>query len=198
MNFLAHLYLSGNDDDIIIGNFIADMVKGRQINGYRSGIVEGIKLHRKIDDYTDAHPVVRQSKARLRGKYRLYSGVVVDMYYDHFLAKNWQQYSDYDLGEYVGRAYGILSSSMDILPERARYILPFMIDNNWLVNYADPEMLSHNFGGMARRTPFDSKMETAVDELLQNYEEFGSEFRAFFPELKEYVAEQGISHGHHR
>lgn len=84
MNFLAHLYLSGNKDHLIIGNFIADMVKGSQINGYSPTVKEGILLHRQIDTFTDAHVVVNRSKDRLRERYRLYAGVVVDMYYDHF------------------------------------------------------------------------------------------------------------------
>ena len=197
MNFLAHLYLSGNDEEIIIGNFIADMVKGLQINGYSPGIVKGIRLHRKIDEFTDSHHIVKKSKSRLRGRYRHYSGVVVDMYYDHFLAKNWTDYSGHKLDDYVERAYGILDDNHDILPGRVQYILPFMIEHNWLVNYADPGKLSMNFGGMARRTPFESGMETAVDELLDYYEEFGAEFSSFFPELVRYVEKQGVSHHHH-
>ncbi len=197
MNFLAHLYLSGNDEELIIGNFIADMVKGQQINGYSDGIVKGIRLHRHIDHYTDAHSFVSQSKGRLRRKYRLYAGVVVDMYYDHFLARYWAEYSRHPLRRYVDGAYTILKQNKDILPPRAQYILPYMTENNWLVNYADLSVLQRNFGGMARRTPFNSGMEAAVDDLLQNYQLFEDEFRAFFPELVEFVAGQGVSHSHH-
>ncbi len=198
MNFLAHLYLSGNDEELIIGNFIADMVKGRQINSYSQGIIKGICLHRDIDHYTDAHTLVSKSKARLREKYRLYAGVVVDMYYDHFLSRYWAEYSQHPLKDYVGGAYAILKRNIAILPSRAKYILPIMTENNWLVNYADVGSLGRNFGGMARRTPFDSGMEGAVDDLLQNYQLFEDEFRAFFPELIAFVAGQGVSHSHHR
>ena len=93
MNFLAHLYLSGDNEDLIIGNFIADMVKGRQIENFQEEVVKGIELHRKIDYFTDNHAIVDQSKRRLRNKYRLYSGVIVDMFYDHYLAANWSEYS---------------------------------------------------------------------------------------------------------
>ncbi len=198
MNFLAHLYLSGDEEELIIGNFIADMVKGQQINGYGKGVVDGIRLHRKIDRYTDSHPVFLRSKERLRKKYRLYSGVVVDMYYDHFLSKHWSRYSHHQLETYVDKAYGLLESHFDDLPPRAQYILPFMIEHNWLVHYADLGRLGRHFAGMARRTPFDSGMERAVEDLRAHYDAFEGEFAEFFPELVNYVASQGVSHAHHR
>lgn len=197
MNFLAHLYLSGDDEQLIIGNFIADMVKGQKINGYPPDIVKGIKLHRSIDAFTDNHPVVKQSKGRLRPKYRLYAGVIVDMYYDHFLAKHWSDYSQIALGDYVQKAYALLSRHKHMLPPRAQYILPFMTEQNWLENYADKSSLGRFFGGMSRRTPFSSGMEHAITDLEQHYEMFAGEFRAFFPELVTFVERQGISHKHH-
>ncbi len=197
MNFLAHLYLSGDDDELIIGNFIADMVKGEKINGYSQGIVSGVLLHRQIDLFTDKHPVVKQSKDRLRKRYRLFAGVIVDMYYDHFLAKNWPDYSNHSLRDYSGKAYELLQRHESILPERARFILPFMVENNWLVNYASPENMSRYFGGMARRTTYPSGMENAVEDLLQHYQFFEKEFRTFFPELIDFVEKQGVSHIHH-
>ena len=197
MNFLAHLYLSGDDDRLIIGNFIADMVKGKQINGYPAGITKGILLHRDIDMFTDQHPVVRKSKERLRAKYRLYAGVIVDMYYDHFLAKNWSSYSIHSLEDYAQKAYTLLQQHFEMLPPRAQYILPFMVENNWLVNYAEAEKMKRFFGGMSRRTPFPSGMENAVEDLLLHYADFGREFADFFPELKDYVEDLGVSHHHH-
>ncbi len=198
MNFLAHLYLSGEDKDLMVGNFIADMVKGRQIESFHEGIVKGIFLHRKIDTFTDSHPVVEKSKMRLRNKYRLYSGVVVDMFYDHFLAKNWEQYSNHSLNRFVKDAYNVLLKNYFVLPLRARNLLPFMISSNWLVSYARLESMQKYFEGMARRTPFNSGMENAVGDLEKYYEEFGNEFRIFFPELVEFVSKQGISHEHHQ
>ncbi len=197
MNFLAHLYLSGGERNLIIGNFIADMVKGQQINGFSPEIIEGIKLHRLIDGFTDSHPVVEQSKARLRDKYRLYAGVVVDMYYDHFLAAAWTSYSNHPLEEFVHDAYDLLQDNLSIMPERARFVLPHMVQNNWLAGYARLDNLKQNFGGMARRTPFDSGMEAAVEDLEQYYTLFESEFKSFFPALASYVELLGVSHSHH-
>lgn len=197
MNFLAHIYLSGDDEDILLGNFIADMVKGRQIDNFHQGIVDGIMLHRKIDTFTDTHPIVDQSKMRLRNKYRLYAGVVVDMYYDHFLAKNWNDYSQYSLTRFVKEAYHVLLKNYFLLPVRAKNMLPYMVSSNWLLGYATLDNLQRFFEGMARRTPFKSGMENAVEDLKLHYEAFENEFRTFFPELIAYVEKQGVSHEHH-
>lgn len=198
MNFLAHLYLSGDNDDLLLGNFVADMVKGRQIESFHSGVIKGIRLHRKIDSFTDSHPVVELSKMRLRNKYRLYSGVVVDMFYDHYLARNWQMYSCVPLVAFVDRGYALLLDNFSILPPRARNVLPQMISGNWLVNYASLESLQQHFEGMARRTPFNSGMEHAVEDLKKYYSEFETEFHTFFPELIGYVEKQGVSNQYHR
>ena len=197
MNFLAHIYLAGDDQELIIGNFIADMVKGRQIENYQDGVIRGIELHRKIDSFTDNHPIVDQSKRRLRNRYRLYSGVIVDMFYDHYLARNWNEYSIQPLPRFVSHAYGLLLKNYFMLPVRAKNLLPFMIASNWLVNYSNLDKLKQHFQGLAKRTPFKSGMETAVEDLEQYYDEFGAEFAAFFPDLIAYVERLGITHHHH-
>jgi acyl carrier protein phosphodiesterase len=191
MNFLAHLYLSGDDRDIILGNLIADSVKGNAWSRFRPGIRDGIILHRSIDSFTDAHPVVMQSKDRLRSKYRKFTGVIVDMYYDHFLAANWQNYSQVDLYDTSVNAYEILLTNFLILPARIRRILPFMLASNWLYSYKDLHMMQRYFNGMARRTSFYSGMEGAVDDLKAGYDSYRQEFEAFFPELQAYVAGLG-------
>ncbi len=183
MNFLAHIYLSWKDENLMLGNFIADMVKGRQIEQFSREVVRGILLHRKIDEYTDSHPVVSRSKDRIRGKYRHYSGVVVDMYYDHYLAKNWTDYSNEPLDLFVQSAYNVLMKNYVMLPKRAKFILPLMIGSNWLVNYADLKSFKRHMEGMAKRTHFESGMEHAVDDLKQHYNEFRNDFREFFPDL---------------
>src|SRR5580704_12124651 len=111
MNFLAHIYLSGNNHELMIGNFIADFVKGNKKNDYPDGIRKGIELHRAIDDYTDHHEITGRSKDRLRMKYHKYSGVIVDIYYDHFLAANFAQYSPKTLQQYSEDTYHILKEN---------------------------------------------------------------------------------------
>jgi len=196
MNFLAHLYLSGSDPNVMIGNFIGDFVKGRHLQErFDPGVVQGIQLHRAIDAFTDSHPVVSQSKARLRSKYRHYAPVIVDVFYDHYLAKNWSTYSDTLLPDFAGHCYSTLEQHRAMLPEEVQHMLPYMIRGNWLVGYAQTEGIHRALSGMSQRTRFDSKMDEAVHELRQWDEEFGREFAAFFPEIVAYC-KAALEHGH--
>lgn len=187
MNFLAHLYLSGKEEDVIVGNFVADAVKGNLPGRFPEGIERGIRLHREIDHYTDMHAVFRASKARLSPKYRMYSGVIVDMYYDHFLAKYWDEYSDEDLKSMVSKTYFLLVRKFHLLPARSQMMLPFMITQNWLVGYRDLNALQHVFNGMSRRTSHQSGMENAIQDLEADYNLYENEFREFFPEIKNHI-----------
>lgn len=186
MNFLAHLYLSGSDPDVMTGNFIGDFVKGRQHYQHMpEKVVGGIELHRIIDAFTDSHAVVSKSKKRLWPKYRHYSGVIIDIYYDHFLAKNWADYHSDLLPNYADACYQVLQSRTYPLPDAVSFLLPNMMRGNWLVNYAKLEGMQCALSGMARRTTFVSKMEESVKDLEEFYDEFKAEFQLFFPDLIE-------------
>jgi acyl carrier protein phosphodiesterase len=188
MNFLAHLYLSGNNEKLMVGNFIADFVKGRAaLSKFESEIVRGIDLHRGIDEFTDTHPIVLKSKVRLRPKYRHYAGVIVDVFYDHFLSKFWNNYHSEPLTDFAERSYTTIEKYNPILPLEVSRMLPYMIRGNWLVNYSKPEGIQRALTGMSRRTPYESKMDEAVDDLIKFYDEFKTEFEEFFPELKSFV-----------
>ena len=187
MNYLAHAYLSGEDEGILIGNFIADAVKGKTMNEYSDEVRRGIILHRFIDEFTDNHPLHKASRAKLHQRYGHYSGVLIDIFYDHFLAKNWQDYSKVSLEEYTDWLYKLLGDHRQILPERIQYMLKYMIPQNWLLNYAHFEGIGRVLRGMANRAKFESQMEHGVDELKLYYNEFEKEFRQFFPELKTFV-----------
>lgn len=171
----------------MVGNFIGDFVKGRNaLEKFDPEIARGIQLHRSIDAFTDTHPVVTQSKNRLRPKYRHYAGVIVDVFYDHFLASNWSLYHAEPLPMYATRVYRLIESFDPILPQEVKYMLPYMVSGNWLVNYAGLEGIHRALSGMARRTSFNSKMEEAVHDLKANFDDFKKEFDAFFPELGAY------------
>ena len=194
MNFLAHLYLSGDNPKIQVGNFIGDFVKGRSgMDQYETGIVKGIELHRAIDEFTDNHPIVYESKLRLRPKYRHYSSVIVDMFYDHFLASNWNDYHEELLPDFADKAYGLIQEHLPILPRQVKYMLPYMIRGNWLVNYARLEGINRALYGMSQRTSFESKMDEAVEDLKGNYDQFKEEFTNFFPEIEKYCTSWLIS-----
>lgn len=187
MNFLAHLYLSGTDQKIMVGNFIADFVKGRAaLSQFEPEIIRGIELHRAIDEFTDTHPVVSISKNRLRLKYRHYSGVIVDVFYDHFLAREWSSYHYELLPDFADKAYNTIQAYNSVLPPDVKYMLPYMIKGNWLVNYSKLEGIHRALSGMSRRTPYESKMEESVVDLERDYEEYKKEFEVFFPQLTEF------------
>ena len=183
MNFLAHIYLSGDEEGIIIGNFIADGIKGKKYKNYPLSIQKGILLHRGIDSYTDQHPTVRLSTKKLHENYGHYSGVIVDILYDHFLAKNWKNYHQQPLDEYVEDFYELLRNSYEILPVRIKRMMPYMISDNWLLSYESVSGISNILKQMSRRTKIDSNMNFAVLELEKYYSEFEEEFTSFFKEL---------------
>lgn len=183
MNFLAHIYLSFGDDEITIGNFIADSIKGNKYKHLPDRIQKGILLHREIDTYTDAHPIPKVSSKRLHQNYSHYSRVIVDIYYDHFLAKNWKQYSDTPLDIFVDKFYDLLEDNITILPDGTKRMIPYMISDNWLLNYAKMEGIGRVLNGMNRRTNNKSKMNFAILDLEENYEAFEVEFTEFFNEL---------------
>lgn len=186
MNFLAHIYLSGDEEGVIIGNFIADGIKGRKYKVFPQSIQKGILLHRAIDSYTDKHPIVKQSTARLHKNYGHYSGVIVDILYDHFLAKNWNKYHNIALDIYVENFYELLQKNFEILPLRIQKMMPIMISQNWLLSYASTEGIAKILSQMNVRTKGKSKMNLAILELEKYYEDFEEEFESFFAELIAY------------
>lgn len=187
MNFLSHLHLSGNSEGLIIGNYIADSVKGSAYNLFSPEIQQGILLHRKIDTFTDTHPIVEQSKQRLREKYRKYASVIVDIYYDHYLASNWQTYSDVGLQDFANNMYEIVMKHHTILPEKSKRFTGYMMQYNILHAYSTLEGIERVLQGMARRSTFQSNMEYATEDLKEHYQLFAEEFALFFPELQSYV-----------
>jgi acyl carrier protein phosphodiesterase len=184
MNFLAHIYLSGDNDSIKIGNFMADSIRGHSYDVYPEEIQKGILLHRSIDSFTDMHPIYRQSKHRLHEKYGHYSGVIMDIFYDHFLAKNWNTYSDEKLEDYTDNFYKLLKDNYDVLTEKVKGIIPYMFARNWLVSYASIDGLQMIMFHMDHRTKNRVNMHESILELKQYYTEFEQEFKQFFEELR--------------
>jgi acyl carrier protein phosphodiesterase len=187
MNFLAHIFLSNNDNQITIGNFIADGIRGKRYKKYPINIQKGILLHRQIDTFTDAHPTVRISTKRLHKNYGHYSGVIVDILYDHFLAKNWSHYSEVPLPDYIDNFYDLLEDNFETLPIRIQKMMPHMIADNWLLSYAKIEGIQKVLNGMNKRTQNISGMNTATSELKAFYTEFETEFTSFFEDLRTFT-----------
>jgi len=188
LNYLAHCYLSAMNEELLIGNFIADHIKGNMINDFSDDIKAGIYLHRAIDDFTDHHPIVEQSKARLRPVFRKYATVMIDVFYDHYLAKDWIKYHHLSLDEYSRSVYTLLNSKTAILPERTKYMLSYMESQNWLLNYAEIDGIHKALSGLARRTSFESGMENGAVYLEKYYSDFETEFDLFFADLRLFVS----------
>ncbi|MBP6425677.1 MAG: acyl carrier protein phosphodiesterase [Flavobacterium sp.] len=184
MNFLAHIHLSGENEFIKIGNFMADGVRGKQYDNFPSEIQKGILLHRAIDTFTDAHPLFRQSTKKLHSRYHHYAGVIVDMYYDHFLAKNWSDYHNESLALYSEKFYQSLLDNHSILTSKTQHLLPYMVEYNWLVNYQSVPGLERILSQMDRRTKNQSLMRFATEELVAHYDEFEAEFSLFYKEVQ--------------
>ncbi len=187
MNFLAHIWLSGGDEPLTIGNFIADHVKGSQLQHLPVPVQNGIRLHRKIDAYTDQHPVVMQSKIRLRKRFGKYAPVVADVFYDHFLAANWSMFEKVNLETYSRNFYRLTENYSTLLPAKTITMLHYMKSQNWLTSYATIEGTGKALNGLSRRAVFYSGMESGGDELLTNYERYRNEFFIFFAELQNYT-----------
>lgn len=187
MNHLAHLFLSQSDINLMVGNYIADHVKGKQINDYSEEVKRGILMHRGIDEFTDKHEIVQQSKERLYPKYHKYAAVLVDMFYDHVLAKNWFDYSPIQLDRFTKSAYQMLGTQEETFPSSAKLMYAHMSKYDWLSNYAHLSGMQKALNGLSRRATFVSKMEEAVIDLECDYDLYKKEFEAFFPQIIEYA-----------
>ena len=183
MNYLAHIYLSGNNREHAIGNFIADSVKGAQWKNYPLPFQRGILLHRAIDLFTDSHAIFRKHTHLLFPKYRHYSRVIVDMYYDHFLAHHWSIFHPLPLHDFTNRFYNSLELHCEQLPEVIVKRLPYLIRDNWLMQYDTLPKLRGILTKMEKRTQFPSYLSESVVELKQNYAVLEADFHIFFRDL---------------
>ncbi|MCT4614053.1 MAG: ACP phosphodiesterase [Marinifilaceae bacterium] len=183
MNILAHLHLSFGSDDLIIGNFVTDLCTSKQWKELPSAFQKGVELHHFIDNTTDSHPVFRATKSIFSPKYNHYSGVIVDIVYDHFLARKFNDYHNVELNKFVSDFYQLMDSNIGEMPERVVYYYGLLRKYNWLTNYHDLNELAKVFKGMDGRTKFKSGMSNATDVLVDNYIKIEEYFDQFYPEL---------------
>lgn len=168
---------------------MADSIKGNKKDSYPTTIRKGIELHRAIDFFTDQHEITNASKIRLRPKYGKYSGVIVDLFYDHFLAKNFNLYSEVTLEEFTLNTYRILTLNRDVLPDSVKLFLPYMIEKNWLLGYQSIDGIGRALTGLSKRVSFENKMDESVNELKTDYLLYENEFYQFFPQLITFAEE---------
>ncbi len=188
MNLLAHLLLTAHrSEDEQLGNFAADHVGSRRaVAAYPVGFRAGVELHHRIDAFTDAHPEVHKTKARLReAGFGKYAPVIADVLYDHLLARDFDRYSPTEpLGAFTQRMYALLTARAPDLPPGVQRFLPHMVQHDWLANYAHPWGLGRALAGLARRASPGSNIEAAAAELARHDAAYAADFAAFFPELQ--------------
>jgi acyl carrier protein phosphodiesterase len=187
VNYLAHLFLAGDNTADLVGHMLADFVTPREIAAYPAEIRAGIAMHQRVDAFSESHPVFGASRRRFRPPYRRYGGILVDLAYDHFLAKHWDEYSPHlSLPEFARRAYTVLDDHRAILPDGLRRMLPHMVQGDWLCSYRELESIGWALRGIARRLRRENPLPSAIEALEASYVGLESDFRAFFPELVEF------------
>jgi len=187
MNYLAHLYLSPPDEDAWLGSLLGDFVKGPLGDRYTPSVTAAIRLHRKLDTFTDAHAAVQRSKSRISRVRRRYAGVMIDMFYDHFLARSWAEFHDEPLEAFSARVYALLERRHAELPERLQSVAPRMASRDWLGAYADAGNVGRALDGISARLRRANRLAGAGEELLAEYAGFEADFRAFLPEARAFA-----------
>ncbi len=191
MNWLAHVYLAEPDVEARLGNLLADLVKGPDRRTMTPAFTRGMRLHQAIDIFTDAHPVVHRSRARIHGDFRHFTGILVDVFYDHYLALDWDRYAPEPLDAFTGRLYAEIRAHPITLPTDAQTALDRMLADDRLSSYRQTAgiaaALQRVSMRLTARTGKEFALEKAVSELLANFDALGSDFAEFFPALCEHV-----------
>jgi len=190
VNFLAHTYLSGGNEEIIVGNFMGDYVKGKNYLLFPEQVKKGILIHRDIDSFTDMHEITRRSKLRLSSRYHKYAGIIIDIFYDHFLASMWDSYSTLPLNEFVSRTYDLLKRNYKVLPDSIKRWFPTFLENNWMMAYTTVEGIELVLERMSANTSLPDHSAFAVEVLSDQYSIFMEDFLEFFPLIVEFLEEK--------
>jgi acyl carrier protein phosphodiesterase len=194
MNYLAHAYLSFNDPDILTGNMINDYVRGKKKFDYTTGVQKGMILHRAIDNFTDEHPATKNAKEFFKADYRLYAGAFVDVVFDHFLAKDENEFADNQaLQSFAENTYALVENRLDILPEAFQKMFPYMKEQNWLYNYQFDTLIKKSFAGLEKRAVYLSETARAFELFKEHYDNLQTCYEEFFPHLKAFTIHQLIT-----
>jgi len=188
VNYLAHLYLSDGSAESVLGSVMGDFVKGPLEGRFSDGVRGAIMLHRKVDSYTDAHPQVRVSRGRMSAARRRFAGIIVDMCYDHFLARHWAEYSSVPLADFARDTYSLLLRQEASLSTETRSAVRRMAEQDWLTSYREPEAIATALNRMSQRLKRENTLAGSVEELMSNYAGLEADFRGFFPDVISLVA----------
>lgn len=188
MNYLAHLHLGGDAPEQLLGSLYGDFVKGDLHGRFPPALERAIRLHRRIDSFTDSHPLVLTALGRFPRERRRFAGIALDVFFDHCLARHWADYADRPLGDFTRQVYGVLLAE-PALPERLARMAPFMAADDWLGSYADFSVLEQVFRGIARRLSRPEGLLGISAELQALYTPLTNDFRAFYPQLQAFAAQ---------
>ena len=183
MNYLAHLFLSNESSEAMLGAMLGDFVKGADKNNYPPNVRRGIELHRQIDSFTDAHEIVLAAKRQFAPERRRFAGIALDIFYDHCLAKNWSQFSAIPLRTFTNNVYETLKIQHEFLPEKMQQMAPVMIAQDWLASYEKLEWIELTLQRMSRRLTRGAPLADGIIDLRTNYQEFEQSFFRLFPEM---------------
>jgi len=190
MNYLAHAYLSYNSPQILVGNMISDFVKGASKFSFSGNVQKGITLHRWIDEFTDNHETTKKAKEFFRSSYRLYSGAIIDVLYDHFLANDTSEFDEVSLKEFSKRTYFYLEQNTTELPNRFLQMFTYMKTEDWLYNYRYKEGVKKSLHGLIRRAAFLKESNTAYNLFLEHYVDLNNCYNEFFKDVKKFAKEK--------
>lgn len=189
MNYLAHLFLSGKDAEVMAGNLLTDFLTLQEMKGLPEALQPGVELHFEIDTFTDNHEIVKSLNSDLRETQGKYAPVALDIIFDYFLYYNWKKYADIEYEAFCQYVYIVLHRFMHLIPRRDRYQIQQMIDERWLSVYQSISGLHKIMEGMDRRTRFPSHFYKAIKQVEDNFQHFNTEFNKFFPDLYEHIKE---------
>ncbi|CCG99981.1 hypothetical protein FAES_1972 [Fibrella aestuarina BUZ 2] len=191
MNLLAHAWLSDRNDAWLIGNFIGDFIKGDPAHprhGLLPAEVNGVRIHRAIDSFTDTHPDVAAVRELLHPRCHKYAGVAVDVFFDHFLATQFREVTGDDLTEFTTWFYHSLRTHADRLPTGAARMAHYLMEQDWVRSYQTTQGIDRALSGLARRTQYPSGLDTAVEDLIAHYDQINTHFHRFWPQLVAHIA----------
>ncbi|MDD2271772.1 MAG: ACP phosphodiesterase [Desulfuromonadaceae bacterium] len=188
MNFLFHMLLSGDDDQLMVGNFMGDFVKGPLQERFSPTIRQGVALHRRIDSYAERHPLFRRSRQRISQDYGLYRGVMVDMFYDYYLVNAWDEWCDEPLGEFLIRTRTVVENNMSSLPTEMHRLVPVIFEE-LLPTYGTVEGIATALSRLSRRITRSNPLSGGEEELLLHHDTLRDDFRGFTPEVFRFAGE---------
>lgn len=187
MNYLAHLYFAESTPESMMANLMGDYIKGPLALDWQPRLRDGVMLHRKVDAFTDSHPIFLQASARLSPVRRRFAGIILDICFDHYLCRHWDRFCDQPLAQFIAHSYGLLRQYRGYMPEAMRYPVSKMIEQDWLSCYADAQQIPTVLDRVARRLRRPERMVGSGEEFVALYGELEEDFLSFFPCLIEYV-----------